>query len=322
MNIENAPVKRTFPIATFGFTVFVVCALSMIPKIVVAQTHAAAHSKAVPTAVASEKQGSIKVDGRIDDAAWQNANAITEFQQFDPDHGTPASERMEVRFLYDDRALYVGARLYDKQGPNGVTSTVVRRDAFFNSDYFEVVIDGFHDHLGRAFFQVNPSGSRTDMQGSGGSCCDAGWDPVWESQTSIDSLGWTVEMRIPYNQLRFSRDPVQTWGLQVRRFLKRRNETDQWAMWERNDNGGPQRFGHLEGMRIAGSSRDLEILPYVASQASRVAAAPNDPFHSGTQSKARVGVDMKYLLTPNLTLDATINPDFGQVEVDPAVVNL
>jgi hypothetical protein len=280
------------------------------------------HIQPVPTATASFKEGSIQIDGRIDDAAWQQATPLTEFQQFDPDHGQPASEHMEVRFLYDAYALYVGARLFDKQGPDGVMSTVVRRDAFFNSDFFEVVIDGFHDHLGRAFFQVNPSGSRTDMQGTGGSCCDSGWDPVWESQTTIDSLGWTVEMRIPFSQLRFSRDSVQTWGLQVRRFLKRRNEMVQWSMWDRNDNGGPARFGHLEGVRIASSPRNLEILPYVASQASREVSAPNDPFHSGTQSKIRAGVDVKYLLTPNLTLDATINPDFGQVEVDPAVVNL
>lgn len=331
MNIENVPMKRTLPLSTLVVTAAAVCALCLVPAATVAQTgpntqtavlHAAAHAKPVPTAVASEKQGAINIDGRLDDDAWKNATAITDFKQFDPDHGTSASERMEVRFLYDDHALYVGARLYDKQGAEGVTSTVVRRDAFFNSDFFEVVIDGFHDHLGQAFFQVNPSGSRTDMLGTGNNCCDAGWDPVWESHTSIDPLGWSVEMRIPYNQLRFSRDSLQIWGLQVRRFLKRRNEIDQWAMWERNDNGGPQRFGHLEGMRVMGSSRNLELLPYVATQASRVAAGPNDPFHSGTQSQARVGVDVKYLLTPNLTLDATINPDFGQVEVDPAVVNL
>lgn len=287
-----------------------------------ARARASSHVQPVPTAVAAIKQGALNIDGHLDDVAWQHATPLTEFQQFDPDHGTPASERMEVRFLYDDQALYVGARLYDSEGQSGVISTVVRRDAFFNSDFFEIVIDGFHDHLGQAYFQVNPSGSRTDMQGSGNGCCDSGWDPVWESKTSIDSLGWSVEMQIPFSQLRFSRDSIQTWGLQVRRFLKRRNEMEQWAMWDRNESGGPARFGHLEGVRIASSPRNLEVVPYVASQASRDVAAPGDPFHGGTQSTARVGVDVKYLLTPNLTLDATINPDFGQVEVDPAVVNL
>ena len=168
---------------------------------------------------------------------------------------------MEVRFLYDEHSLYVAAKLGDRQGEDGVTSTIVRRDAFFNSDFFEVVIDGFHDHLGRAFFQVNPTGSKTDMLGTGSSCCDSGWDPVWEAQTTIGNEGWTVEMRIPYSQLRFSRDSVQTWGLQIRRFIKRRNEMVQWSMWDRNESGGPNRFGHLQGVRVARSPSKLNCCP-------------------------------------------------------------
>lgn len=284
-------------------------------------THAS-HAIAVPTATAVSKTGPVVVDGKLDDAAWKSAQPITDFKQFDPDHGEPATERIEVRFLYDDNGLYVGARLYDKAGAEGVTSTVVRRDAFFNSDYFEIVIDGFHDHLGRAFFQVNPSGSKTDMLGIGSSCCDGGWDPVWDAETSIDSEGWSVEMHIPYNQLRFSRDSVQLWGLQIRRYIKRRNETDQWSMWTRTESGGPNRFGHLDGIRIAGSNRAVEILPYAMTKSEHLATRSGDPFRSGSDQSIRAGLDLKYLLTPNLTLDATFNPDFGQVEVDPAVVNL
>jgi hypothetical protein len=282
----------------------------------------ARHTIPVPTAIAAPKRGAFVLDGRVDDDAWQRATPVTDFKQFEPDHDQASSERIEVRFLYDANALYIGAHLYDRQGAAGVTKTVVRRDAFFNSDYFEVVIDGFHDHLGRAFFQVNPAGSRTDVLGLGSSCCDDGWDPVWDARTVVDSSGWQVEMRIPFSQLRFSRDSLQTWGLQIRRYLKRRDETDQWSMWGRAENGGPARFGHLEGVRITQAPRNLEVLPYVASQATRVASDPGDPFHSGTQQQIRAGVDLKYLLTPNLTLDATVNPDFGQVEVDPAVVNL
>lgn len=283
---------------------------------------AGTHAVPVPTATATARRGPIVVDGKLDDAAWQQATPVTDFKQFDPDHGKPASEAIDVRFLYDDAALYVGARLSDRMGAGGATTTVVRRDAFFNSDYFEVVIDGFHDHLGRAFFQVNPSGSKSDLLGIGSSCCDEGWDPVWDAKTSIDSGGWTAEMRIPLSQLRFSRDSLQTWGLEIRRYLKRRNETDQWAMWERNESGGPNRFGHLEGVQIAHGRRNLELLPYAMQKISRVQAAPADPFNSGTRQSVRAGLDLKYLLTPNLTLDATVNPDFGQVEVDPAVVNL
>jgi hypothetical protein len=287
-----------------------------------AASHTASHAIPVPSAMASHKGGPIVVDGKLDEDAWQGAAPVTDFRQFDPDAGQPASERIDVRFLFDDGALYIGARLYDHLGTAGVKTTVVRRDAAFNSDYFEIVIDGFHDHLGRAFFQVNPSGSKTDLLGIGTSCCDSGWDPVWDAATTIDSAGWTVEMRIPFNQLRFSRDSVQTWGLQIRRWIQRRNELDQWAMWGKTESGGPNRFGHLEGIRIARSPRDIELMPYVMGKAANVQAAPGDPFNTGSKQSARVGLDLKYLLTPNLTLDATFNPDFGQVEVDPAVVNL
>jgi hypothetical protein len=280
------------------------------------------HAIPVPAATAAQRKGSISVDGKLDDAAWQSATPVTDFKQFEPDHGDPATERMDVRFIFDDDALYVGARLYDRLGAEGVTSTVVRRDAFFNSDFFEIIIDGFHDHLGRAFFQVNPSGSKSDIIGMGNSCCDNGWDPVWDAETSIDTDGWTAEIRIPYSQLRFSRDSVQTWGLQIRRFIKRRNETDQWSMWTRTESGGPNRFGHLEGIRITGSPRNIEILPYAMTKLEHLSAPAGDPFRSGSDKSIRAGLDLKYLLTPNLTLDATFNPDFGQVEVDPAVVNL
>ena len=242
--------------------------------------------------------------------------------QVDPEEGKPASQRTEVRFLFDDDALYVGAKMYDTEGAQGVTTRLVRRDASFDSDYLEIVIDGYHDHLSRAFFDVNPSGSKSDHIGVGTSCCDASWDPIWEAATHIDEDGWTAEIRIPYSQLRFSRDSVQTWGLQVRRFIKRRDEQDQWSLWGKTEAGGPSRFGHLEGLRIAASRSKLELLPYVVSKSSSVATAPGDPFNAHGRPTMRAGLDLKDRLTSNLTLDATINPDFGQVEVDPAVLNL
>ena len=172
-------------------------------------------------------------------------------------------------------------------------------------------------------FSVNPSGSIQDQLGIGNSCCDPGWDPVWQAATSIDSLGWTVEIRIPLSQLRFGSDTGQTWGLQLRRFIQRSNESDMWSWWAKTDPGGPPKFGHLEGLQFthAGASR-LEVLPYVVERSSHTAFAAGSPFNRGSEQVARYGVDLKYLLSSNLTLDATFNPDFGQVEVDPAVVNL
>jgi hypothetical protein len=283
---------------------------------------AAGHTIAVPSARAVRRSGPVVLDARLDEAAWQQATPITDFRQIDPEEGKPASQRTDVRFLFDDEALYIGAKMYDTEGGRGVITRLVRRDGSFDSDYFEVVIDGYHDHLSRAFFDVNPSGSKNDYIGIGTSCCDPSWDPIWEAATHIDEDGWTAEIRIPYSQLRFSRDSVQTWGLQVRRYIKRRDEQDQWSWWGKTESGGPSRFGHLEGLRIGASRSKLELLPYAVSKSSSIATAPNDPFNTQGRPTMRVGLDLKDRLTTNLTLDATINPDFGQVEVDPAVLNL
>ena len=145
---------------------------------------------------------------------------------------------------------------------------------------------------------------------------------IREASTRIDTDGWTAEIRIPLNQLRFSRDSVQTWGLQVRRFIKRRDEQDQWSWWGKTESGGPSRFGHLEGIRIGASRSSLELLPYALSKSQSLASENGDPLVTRGRPTMRAGVDLKDRLTTNLTLDATINPDFGQVEVDPAVLNL
>ena len=310
----------------------IVLALGLLPPTLGAQEQASrapttgsfayGHKTAVPAAVAVRRSTPIALDAKLDEDAWKAATPITDFRQVDPDEGQPASQRTEVRFLFDEDALYIGAKMYDLEGGNGVITRLVRRDGNFDSDYLELVIDAYHDHLSRAFFDLNPSGSKNDYIGIGTSCCDNSWDPVWEAATHIDADGWTAEIRIPFSQLRFSRDSVQTWGLQVRRFIKRRNEQDQWSWWGKTESGGPQRFGHLEGLRMPSSTSGLELLPYVVSKSSSVASIPNDPFNTRGRPSVRAGLDLKDRLTSNLTLDATFNPDFGQVEVDPAVLNL
>ncbi len=277
----------------------------------------------VPSVRAAARALPIALDGHLDEDAWRAATPITEFRQFDPKPGEPATERSEFRILYDNEAIWIGARLHDSKGLAGIRTSLVRRDQTYNSDYIEITIDGFHDHLSRAVFSVNPSGSIQDQLGIGNSCCDPGWDPVWQAATSIDSLGWTAEIRIPLSQLRFGGDTGQTWGLQLRRFIQRSNESDMWSWWAKTDPGGPPKFGHLEGLQIAQAKTSrLEVLPYVVERSSHTAFAPGSPFNRGSEQVARYGLDLKYLLSSNLTLDATFNPDFGQVEVDPAVVNL
>ncbi|MDQ3696712.1 MAG: carbohydrate binding family 9 domain-containing protein [Gemmatimonadota bacterium] len=297
---------------------------ALLPAIATAQSgeQHGQHSVPAPVARATQRAGPINLDGRLDEEAWRAAEPITAFTQIDPNEGEAATQRTEVRIVYDDAALWVGARMYDTLGAAGVRTRLVRRDQDTDSDWFEVILDTYHDHLGRAFFQVNPSGVKYDALGQGGANADASWDPIWEVATRIDSAGWVAEMRIPLSQLRFSRDPAQTWGMQLRRNVTRLNEQTQWSYWRKNEAGGPSRYGHLEGISIGARPRHLEIMPYVVARSSFVRGDAADPFHDPSEYTYRAGGDVKYLLTSNLTLDATINPDFGQVEVDPAVVNL
>lgn len=279
-----------------------------------------------PVAGAVRLEGSISIDGRPDEAAWQRATPITDFRQFQPDEGMAATLPMEVRFLYDDAALYVGARLSQ---PGGVAAPLARRDQLldasgdngsFNSlttDKLIVSLDPYHNRIDNAWFEVNPAGVKGDQFNG-----DASWDPVWEAAAHVDAEGWSAEMRIPYSQLRFSRDRAQVWGLQVWRYVDHLNEQDMWSFWRRNASGGPAFYGSLEEVEITHRPRQMEALPYAVAGGTFERAAGGDPYHSDRRGHVSVGGDLKVLLTSNLTLNATLNPDFGQVEVDPAVLNL
>ncbi|HEU5359476.1 MAG TPA: DUF5916 domain-containing protein [Gemmatimonadales bacterium] len=275
------------------------------------------HPDAPRIARAAQRRGPIVLDGALDDDAWRDAPSTGDFRQQDPDPGVPATQRTEIRFLYDADALYIGARMYDTEGAAGVTTRLVRRDDDPNSDYLTLVLDTFHDHKGRTVFEVNPSGVKDDSRGLGTANPDRSWNAVWNVATRIDSLGWTVEIRIPFSQLRFPTDPVQTWGLQVWRYEQRTNETSQWSYWTKREAGGPPFFGHLTGLHVPHPGRHLELSPYgVAARDDQAATA------QGPADTYRGGADVTYLPTPDLSLNATFDPDFGQVEADPAVLNL
>ena len=284
------------------------------------------HETPSPVVKAIARNGSVTIDGSLNESAWSGAGVATGFVQLQPSEGKPVTQNTEVRFLYDAAALYIGARMYDSLGAKGVKGDLVRRDRIGGrdaGDYVQFVFDTFHDHLSRTIFTVNPAGVKGDAVGPGGSNPDNSWDPVWEVATKIDSLGWTAEFRIPLNQIRFSAAADQTWGVQIWRFVSRINEIQMYSYWKSSDIGGPSRFAHLEGLNFPKRPRGTEIVPYVVGSSAFVRPADrNNPFTRPSEYKYRVGADLKYLLTSNLTLDATINPDFGQVEVDPAVVNL
>ena len=206
-----------------------------------------------------------------------------------------------------------------------ISRRLSRRDSFqvFN-DVFFVMIDSYHDHLTAFTFGVTPAGERRDMTTSGdGGNRDASWDPVWEAKTTIDSLGWTAEMRIPFSQLRFSAAAEPVWGIQFRRDLRAAGEAVDWSWTPRTESGQASKFGHLLGLRNIPAPRRLEVLPYTSTQARFTQGLDGrNPFDDGSVASWSGGVDLKYGLTSDLTLDAAINPDFGQVEADPAVVNL
>ncbi len=297
----------------------VALAVLCVPSFLCAQN---IHPTPPPEVRAVPLQGEIHLDGRLDEPVWKTAPVATDFLQNQPHQGEPATQRTEVRFVFDAAAIYVGARMYDDSGSRGVRTRLARRDADISTDYIQVIFDTYHDHIGRLFFWVNPSGVKQDANGLGGGG-DPSWDPVWEVQTSIDSLGWTAEMRIPFSQLRYpSTAQEQTWGLQIWRQENRLNELSQWAYWKPEDVGGPPRFGHLHGLVIHQAPGRAELLPYVVGRSANVPGDPADPFYDPHAMDGRVGADAMLRVTSNLTLNATVNPDFGQVEVDPAVVNL
>ncbi|MEK6769055.1 MAG: DUF5916 domain-containing protein, partial [Gemmatimonadota bacterium] len=282
------------------------------------------HGRTPPVATALRVPGGvIRIDGRFDDPAWAQAEPITAFTQVVPHEGDPATERTEVRIVYDDDAIYVAARMFDSD-PHGVRTQLARRDAFTEADQFRVAFDSYHDHNTSFGFSVNPSGVKLDVQiGQDGFSYDQGWDPVWDVATTRDSLGWTAEMRIPLSQLRFPQAETQVWGINLFRSIQRKAEDVVFAWSPRTDRGYASFFGHLFGLSQLPQPRRLEVLPYITAREERIdPGTTGNPFNDGSREIASAGLDLKYGLTSNLTLDATINPDFGQVEADPAFVNL
>ena len=324
-NVTTRPANIWARIAAF---IAVVSVLAILAKPAFAQQQSvratSARSATAPIAIAVfAEQGTPHLDGRLDDPVWQTAEVVTDFTQVRPNDGTEPSERTEIRILYDKDALYVGARCYDSD-PDAILATLSRRDQHGPSDLFNVMIDSYHDHRTTFEFQSNPAGVRTDYLASNDNPHgDFSWDPVWQLKSTVDSLGWVAEMRIPFSQLRFPDAAEQQWGINFSRFIFRKNELVRWSWAPNTEAGYASLFGHLHGLRDVPAPRGLEILPYTVAKSDFTEGAdPANPFNDGSAYDVTAGFDMKYGVTSELTLDATVNPDFGQVEADPAVVNL
>ncbi|MCP5046707.1 MAG: carbohydrate binding family 9 domain-containing protein [bacterium] len=262
------------------------------------------------------------IDGRIDDPAWKGAEWGRDFIQKSPYEGTKPSQETAFKILYDRRNIYIGIRAFDTE-PEKITRRLTRRDSLDSGDWVEVVFDSYHDRRTGFIFLVNAAGVKSDsLVSNDGDNWDDNWDPIWQVKTAIDAKGWTAEMSIPFSQLRFGYREKQTWGLYVGRFIHRKQEISEWKLIPQKASGWVSLFGQLQGLEGVKPKRPVELVPYTVGNYQRFEKEMGNPFIDGQSSDATGGLDGKIGLSSDLTLDFTINPDFGQVEADPSEVNL
>ncbi len=283
----------------------------------------AAGTRAAPPSLPAHRLGGAepRIDGLLDEADWAAAAVARDFVVFEPDEGARPSQRTEVRVLYGAEAIFVGIRAFDS-APDSIVAQLARRDDRPHSDWVDVVIDSYHDRRTAFRFGVNPAGVKSDGYMYDDVQEDDAWDAVWEVATQTDEEGWTAEFRIPYSQLRFDGAARQTWGINFARFVARHMERSLWAPISKGDGALVSRFGELEGLRDLSPPARVEVMPYSLLRMEAAPGSAADPFHDPRDLSSAAGADVKYGITTDLTLDLTINPDFGQVEADPAQVNL
>ncbi len=280
----------------------------------------AAHVAAAPPerrAAAVRADQSPLVDGRDDDAIWRVAVPITDFYEFEPIEGKVPRYRTEARIAYDSRNLYIFVRMFDPE-PDKLLRLLSRRDVRGPTDQVKVIVDSYHDRRSGFQFAVNPAGVKLDFSLYNDSNEDVAWDGVWDVGTTVDSLGWTAEFRIPLSQLRYGAADSHTFGVGIWRDIERHKERVSWPSFQRNQAGIASQLGEVTGFEGLPSPRRAEISPYLLTK--------NETVFEGTGARhpqrLAGGVDLKFGVSSNLTLDATVNPDFGQVEADPAQLNL
>src|SRR2546423_212791 len=271
----------------------------------------------VPEAAAVRATSPVVIDGRDDDAVWRLAPAITQFREFQPKEDGDPRFATEARVAYDDRNLYVFIRAFDPH-PDSILTLLARRDVRAASDQLKIMVDSYHDRRSGFEFAVNPAGVKRDYAMYNDAQEDDAWDAVWDVGTRVDSLGWTAEFRIPLSQLRYVPRATNTFGFAVWRDIQRYSERVSWPVYRGSQAGISSQLGELTGLDGLPSPRRPEIAPYVVTK--NVSVASGGAFDRS--QKVTGGADLKYGLTPSLTLDPTVNSDFGQVVTDPAVPKL
>ena len=297
----------------------VVCARSLFGQVDPTASHTGTN-RPTPVVSASRLTGSINLDGKLDEPDWASASPVTSFTQHDPTEGAPATEKTEVRVLVGPDALYIGAKLFESD-PANIRRRLSRRDEPVDGDVFAVTLDSRHDHLTGYYFRVTAGGAMRDAVAGGPNGLDLSWDAVWDAAVFTDASGWSTEIRIPFSQLPYNRGD-RVWGIQFERYRWNKQEQDFFAFTPKKEVGGVARYGHLVGLGELPAPSRVELTPYVSTRAEFLEVPAGNPFRDGKDYFASTGVDLKYRLTSSMTVSATVNPDFGQVEVDPAVVNL
>lgn len=263
----------------------------------------------------------VRVDGDLSDPVWQTTRPVDGFLQREPDEGAPTMHTTEVRVAFDEDALYVAIQAHDPE-PDEVIGHLTRRDDMSPSDWISILIDSFSDNRTAYEFGVNAAGVKFDRYWYDDTSSDQGWDAVWEVATRRTVDGWQAEFRIGFSQLRFRSSDPGALGFAVIRTVAHLNETSTWPLLARSASGFVSSFGELRGLAVGERKRALEVVPYAVAQMATAPVEAGNPFQSSPAAGLAAGLDIKYQVAPGLTLTGTLNPDFGQVEADPAVVNL
>ena len=261
------------------------------------------------------------VDGILTDEAWNLVEWAGDYIEFQPDENTPPSQQTKFKIVYDSKNLYIGVRCYDSE-PDKIVKRLSRRDGF-EGDWIEFNIDSYHDKRTSFSFSVTAAGVKGDeFVSNNGNNWDESWNPIWYTKTNIDDEGWTAELRIPLSQLKFGKEDEQVWGLQSTRRFFRAEERSLWQRKPIDTPGWVSEFGELHGLKNIEPQNQLEIQPYTVTSAETYEAEDGNPFRDGNENDITVGLDAKIGVTNDLTLDLTVNPDFGQVEADPSAIAL
>jgi Domain of unknown function (DUF5916)/Carbohydrate family 9 binding domain-like len=262
------------------------------------------------------------IDGVLNDEAWNEGTWDDDFIQNQPYNGRPATQRTEFKILFDENSLYVAIKAYDTS-PDSIMNRLTRRDEV-DGDLVGILLDSFHDLRTAFLFGVSSAGVKYDqMFTNDGQNQNSSWDPNWWVKTSINKEGWIAEMKIPFSQVRFEKNSGDVWGMDIARIIYRKNETDFWQHIPRDAQGIIHLLGEITGLEQIKPRKIFDVTPYGVAKEETFKADPNDPFHAkGRKFGLNAGVDAKIGITNNMTMDLTVNPDFGQVEADPSQVNL